>query len=211
MAYCPKCGGTGRNLDGSPCVCAVSTDTIYADLTGMDVPEQYQGVRFAGALVPTDLDPSYAPLLEKWHTAITTLQMECHNLCICAPTGHSKTVWAYSCLQNLFRQRVPVVPLYDVLEIRRMMMDYDMGRTTESDFYDVPYLFVRVPAEVSYLVRATMATILDRRVRKGHCTIFIFNGPWSSLIYGDENGTISGLKGDGSFSSLDVYSYSNRR
>lgn len=211
MPYCPKCGNTGRKLDGSPCECVTPTDTLYADLVGMDLPEQYQGVRFSGALVPTDCGPSYAPLLEKWHTAITTLQAESHNLCICSPPNHSKTVWAYSCLQNLFRQRVPVVPLYDVLEIRRKMMDYDMGRSDEESLYTVPYLFVRIPAEVNYLVRTTIATILDRRVRQGHTTIFLYNGTWGTLTYGDDTGVISGLQGDGSFTSLDVYSYSKQR
>ena len=104
-----------------------------------------------------------------------------------------------------------MVPLYDVLEIRRKMMDYDMGRSDEESLYTVPYLFVRIPAEVNYLVRTTIATILDRRVRQGHTTIFLYNGTWGTLTYGDDTGIISGLQGDGSFTSLDVYSYSKQR
>lgn len=210
MGYCPKCGNTGVKLDGTPCDCVLPTDTVYADLVGLELPEQYQGVRFVRTLVPTDCGEYYGAFLEECHKQITTLQLSNQNMCICSPPAHSKTIWVYSCLQNLFRQRVPVVPLYDVLELRRMMFDYDMGRSNSADFYDVKYLFLKVPAEVTYQVRATMVTIIDRRVRKGNSTFFIYNGSWSSLIYGDEAGLLSGLQGDGSFSSIQVHNFYKR-
>ena len=138
---------------------------------------------------------------------ITTLQLANQNVCVCAPPMHGKTIWAYYCIQNLFRQRIPVVPLWDVLELRRMMYDYDMGRADSADYYDVKYLFLKIPAEVTHQVRATIATIIDRRVRKGHSTFFIYNGSWNSLTFGDEQGILKGLQGDGSFSSIKVYNY----
>lgn len=207
MGYCPKCGNTGVRLDGTPCDCQLPTDTIYADLVGLDIPDQYQGVRFSRALVPLDCGDSYCKTLEELHQQITTLQLSNQNVCICAPPMHGKTIWAYSCIQNLFRQRLPVVPLWDVLELRRMMYDYDMGRSDSANYYDVKYLFLKIPAEVTHQVRATIATIIDRRVRKGHSTFFIYNGTWSTLTFGDEQGTLKGLQGDGSFSSVKVYSY----
>ena len=102
---------------------------------------------------------------------------------------------------------MPVLPLCDVMELRRMMFDYDMGRVNTADFYDVKYLFLKVPAEVTYQVRATMATIVDRRVRRGNSTIFLYNGTWSSLTYGDDSSILKGLQGDGSFSSLQVQNF----
>lgn len=194
-------------LDGSPCDCRLPTDTIYADLVGIDIPDQYQAVRFARALVPIDCGTYYGKALEDLHQQITTLQLTNQNLCICSPPMHSKTVWSYSCIQNLFRQRVQVTPLFDVLELRRAMYDYDMGRSGSADFYDVKYLFLKIPAEVTYPVRATVATIIDRRVRRGNSTIFTYNGTWSSLTFGDEQGILKGLQGDGSFSSIKVYSF----
>ena len=86
-----------------------------------------------------------------------------------------------------------------------MMMDYDTGRSNEADILSVRYLFVR--AEVTYQVRATIATLIDRRVRRGNSTIFLYNGTWKSLTFGDESGLLKGLKGDGSFSSIHVYNY----
>lgn len=174
------------------------------------MPEQYQGVRFSRALLPTDCGEYYGKVLEDLHQQITTLQLSNQNVCICAPAMHGKTVWAYSCLQHLFRQRVPVYPFLDALELRRMMYDYDMGRREDADFYDVPYLFVRIPAEITAPVRATIATILDRRVRRGHSTIFLYNGTWGSLTFGDEQGVLKNLQGDGSFSSLMVYSFKRK-
>ena len=116
MGYCPKCGNTGVRLDGTPCDCQLPTDTIYADLIGLDLPDQYQGVRFSRALVPLDCGDSYGKVLEELHKQITTLQLSNQNVCVCAPPMHGKTIWVYSCIQNLFRQRIPVVPLWDVLE-----------------------------------------------------------------------------------------------
>lgn len=207
MAYCPKCGNTGVRLDGTPCDCQLPTDTIYSDLVGLDIPDQYQGVRFSRALLPLDCGDFYGKTMEELHQQITTLQLSNQNLCICAPPMHGKTIWAYSCIQNLFRQRVQVVPLWDVLELRRMMYDYDMGRSNSADYYDVKYLFLKIPAEVTHQVRTTIATIIDRRVRKGHSTFFIYNGTWSSLTFGDDQGILKGLQGDGSFSSIKVYSF----
>lgn len=73
---------------------------------------------------------------------------------------HGKTIWAYYCIQNLFRQRIPVVPLWDVLELRRMMYDYDMGRADSADYYDVKYLFLKIPAEVTHQVRQLLPPLL---------------------------------------------------
>lgn len=210
MTYCPKCGNTGVKLDGSPCDCQLPTDTIYADLVGINIPDQYQGVRFSRALVPLDCGPYYGKVLEELHQQITSFQITNQNLCICSPPMHSKTLWAYSCIQNLFRQRAQVVPLYDVLELRRAMYDFDMGRSASVDFYDVKYLFLKIPAEVTHPVRTTIATIIDRRVRRGNSTFFIYNGTWSNLTFGDEQGVLKGLQGDGSFSSLKIHSFNKR-
>ncbi len=90
------------------------------------------------------------------------------------------------------------------------MYDYDLGKSDSADFYDVKYLFLKIPAEVTYQVRTTIATIIDRRVRKGNSTIFIYNGTWSNLTFGDEQGILKGLQGDGSFSSIKVYNYWKR-
>lgn len=167
------------------------------------MPEQYIGLRFNPVSVPQDLGPAYAPALDRLHTDITTLQMRNRNVIICSPAKHSKTIWAYSCIQNLFRQRAPVCPIVDVLEFARMMHEF---RDTD-DWYEVPYLFLKIPTEVTQTVRATISTVIDRRVRRGGSTIFLYDGTWGMLTYDDRFGTIKNLQGDGSFHSVEVKSF----
>lgn len=75
------------------------------------------------------------------------------------------------------------------------------------DWYEVPYLFLTIPTEVTQTIRSGIATILERRVRRGNSTIFLYNGSWGMLTYGDSFGTLRNLQGDGTFHSLDVLSF----
>ena len=203
MPYCPKCGNTGTLVDGSPCKCRLANDVFYDELVGVDVPTAYQGVRFNQSLVPRDVPSVYAVELDKLHTDITTLSLQNMNYCICSPAQHSKTVWAYSCIQNLFRQRCPVETIQEVLELRRMMYSYQ----EPVEIWTVPYLFVRVPSEVNEDVRATISTILERRVRHNGSTFFLYNGSWGHMTYGDSFHTLRDLQGDGSFMSFKLLNF----
>lgn len=203
MEYCPICGNKGIRPDGEPCKCRVQIEAIYDDMPGVDVPPQYVGLRFSSALVPQDLGPSYGSRLDELHMQITTNSLRNHNLCICSPSSHGKTVWAYSCIQNLFRHRTPVCPIVDVLEFVRMMNEF----RDKEDWYDVPYLFLNIPTEVTQQVRSGIVTIIERRVRRGNSTIFLYDGSWGMLTYGDRFGTLKNLQGDGSFHSVDVLSF----
>lgn len=203
MKYCPKCGNTGTLVDGTPCTCRVDDSPFFDELSGIDVPAPYQGLRFNAGQVPNDLSPAYAGQLDQLHTQITTMQLQNKNYCICSPAQHSKTVWAYSCIQNLFRQRLPILPLQEVMELRRVMNSF----SEPVDLYTNPYLFVRIPGEVTDVTRATIATILERRVRRSNSTFFIYNGSWRRLTKGDYDGTLRDLQGDGSFASLKVLNF----
>lgn len=46
MSYCPKCGGTGVLLDGSPCDCKTRESDLFADVVCLEIPETYRGIRF---------------------------------------------------------------------------------------------------------------------------------------------------------------------
>ena len=39
MSYCPKCGGTGVLLDGSPCDCKTRESDLFADVVCLEIPE----------------------------------------------------------------------------------------------------------------------------------------------------------------------------
>lgn len=200
------CGNKGVLPDGTPCKCRLETDAIFSQVRGVDVPEQYVGILFNSALVPSDVGPSYAPVLDGLHREITTLQLHNHNIVICSPPNHSKTVWAYSCIQHLFRQRVPVCPILDMLEIARMFNEC----SDTSDWYEVPYLFAKIPTEVNQTIRSAILTLVDRRVRRGNSTFFLYEGSWGMLTYDDRFGTLKSMQGDGSFHTLDVKSYRNK-
>ena len=75
------------------------------------------------------------------------------------------------------------------------------------DWYEVPYLFLKIPTEVTQQIRSGISTIIDRRVRRGNSTIFLYNGSWGMLTYDDRFGTIKNLQGDGTFHTVEVISF----
>ena len=68
-------------------------------------------------------------------------------------------------------------------------------------------LFVRSPSVITYDTYNNMSMLLDRRVRRGGSTIFLYNGTWRSLTSIDKRGTLKFLQGDGSGTSLEVSSW----
>lgn len=211
--YCPLCGNTGIDINGNPCTCRINIKSFYDRVSCLDIPEQYRGVKFNKLLVPNDIDESYANYLQTVHDDIIKMSWITKNAILCSPINHSKSILAYSCIESLFRQGVPTFPIFDVLELKRILTDLDLGK---QPFYDVieperaltvPILFVKIPRVVSYDVYDSAALLLDRRVRRNNSTIFIFDGTWNQLIFKDKQGIISGLAGDGTFGSLIVKSY----
>jgi hypothetical protein len=208
MKYCPDCGGTGHKLDGTVCACKVNEETIYSDAVFLDMPEQYQGIRFNRELVPSDLGTKYADVLQRFHDEISSLSYKNKNIIICSPARHSKTIWAYSIIQSLFRKRVEVCQLYDIMEIRKIASDIDAGRYhADESIYSAPYMFARVPAETTFLVYSGIQSLVYRRVRRGHSTILLYNGSWKQLVYGDSSNILKPMLGDGAYATLECHSF----
>ena len=128
MSYCVLCGNTGINIDGDVCSCRFNAQSFYDTVSCLDVPEQYRGISFNKSLVPKDLHESYANYLQDVYNTILSGKWSQHNVVIASPIGHSKTILAYSCLEILFRNGIPTFPVYDVLEIKRMLLDMDLCR-----------------------------------------------------------------------------------
>lgn len=213
MSYCTKCGNTGININGDVCECQVNVKSFYDSISCLDIPEQYRGIMFNKILVPKDIDESYANFLQTVHDKITGGKWRQHNLLLASPIGHSKTILAYSCIESLFRHSQATFPVFDVLEIKRILTDMDLCR---KQLYEVenpesvitaPLLFIKIPRMLSWEVYDTISVILDRRVRRGNSTIFIFDGTWQQLVYSDKNNILSGLVGDGSYNTLEVKSW----
>lgn len=209
IKYCPKCGNTGIDIDGNVCSCSLNIQNFFNGVSCLDIPEQFQGVHYSELLVSRDMPEAYCKFLKQLHSDITTCRLKFKNIAICSPPGRSKTTFAYSCMEALFRQGIPTFPLFDMLEIKRIITDTDMCR---KQFYDVehpenlvqaPYLFARVPRVTTWEVYDTMSTLLDRRVRRGGCTIFLYNGTWEEMTFNDKHNIIRNLSGDGSGGSIE--------
>lgn len=207
--YCPKCGNTGVDIDGNPCECKFNVQSFYETVSCLDIPEQYRGVLFSTVLVRKDIDASYASYLQSIYDSITAMRWKFHNLCLCSPIGHSKTILAYSCIENLFRHGIATFPVFDVIEIKRILLDMDLCR---KQLYEVekpemlikaPILFVKIPRIPTWEVYDTISVILDRRVRRGNSTIFLYDGYWEQLIKYDKQNVLIGLLGDGTYNTLE--------
>lgn len=208
--YCTKCGNTGIDIDGQPCSCRFNAKSFYDTVTCLDIPEQYRGIAFSKFLVAKDIHESYGEYLEKLHDDITSTKLKHKNICICSPVGHSKSIFAYSVIESLFRYGIPTFPVFDVLEIKRILLDTDLCRKQFYDIekpellFDSPYVFIKIPRVPTWEVYDTISVILDRRVRRGNSTIFLYGGTWEQLIRGDKQEVLVNLIGDGNFNTLEV-------
>ena len=217
MSYCVKCGGTGKLLNGDICECSLDIHDLYSDVVCLEVPEQYRNIRFNEALVNDSWNGSYRTFLRKVHTDISTLVDKGHNYLICSPPRRSKTIFAYSTITRLFKAGVVVFPVLDVLELKQKINDHDLGRRSLDDEYDIadffkaPYVFVKIPPTLSPDVFQMCSLILDRRVRKGHSTIFLFNGSWRRILAADTYENFTPYQGDGNLCTFSIHSWEEHR
>lgn len=213
MSYCPDCMNTGLDINNNVCHCKFNAKSFYDSVSCLDVPEQYRGIAFSKSLVPKDVHESYANYLESIYDTVLSGRWKQHNVIIASPIGHSKTILAYSCLEVLFRNGIPTFPVYDVLELKRILTDMDLCRKQIYEISNpeltitVPLLFVKIPRLSNWEIFDTIALILDRRVRRGNSTIFLFDGTWNQLIQNDRNNILTGLIGDGSYNTLESKSW----
>ena len=211
--YCPECGNGGLDGDGNICKCRFNPDTFFSGVSCLDVPEQYRGISFNTALIPNDLDESYRAKMSEVHAGISTARTRNHNYLICSPHRHGKTIMAYSCIERLFKAGMPVFPVIDIMEARRVMRDVDMGRDSiieinqPEGIWTVPYLFVKIPTYTSWEVYDTINTLIGRRVRKGNSTILLYSGGYDMLLRNDKTDLLTSMRGDGSFSTVEVLSW----
>lgn len=208
--YCSKCGGDGIDADGNVCDCKFNPDTFFGDVACLEIPEQYRGIIFNTALLPNIVDASYGAKLREIFTEISVARLRDHNYLICSPHRCGKTIFAYSCIERVFRAGLKVFPVFDIMEIRRMMEDVDFGRESitgvsePENIWLAPYLFVKLPVYPSWEVYDTFNTLLGRRVRKGTSTIFLYSGTFESLTRNDKTSLFTSIRGDGSYSSVEV-------
>lgn len=213
--YCEKCGNTGIIPGtGQICECKWNSDTFFSTMSCLSIPVQYQGTVFNKVLVPNDLGDEYRDYLDKLYSDITLLRMQYHNILLCSPHKHSKTILAYSCIERLFRASLSVFPVCDIMEIRNILNSVDLGKNPTYSYSDdpiniieAPYLFVKLPMWPNWECFDTLNTVIGRRIRRGHSTVFLYSGSWSQLSYSDKSGAITQLSGDGSYGTLEVKNF----
>lgn len=214
--YCPKCGGTGVLIDGTPCTCKVTESELYVGVECFDVPEAYRGIHFDSIILPGKFGDVYRNTMKNYYEQISSLRWKCHNLLVCAESQSGKTVFAYSALQELFRKDIDVFPIFDVLELRRIMQDIEYGRDSSlgvsepQRLYEVPYLFAMVPPLTINDTYSAIAMLVARRVRRGGSTILFYSGTWNQLVIGDVRGILKSMKGDGSLTTIEVSSWQKK-
>lgn len=219
--YCTKCGNTGKLLDGSPCTCRLSVYDMCNPVTSCTfIPQLYRNILFNKELIPSGLHSSYGVFLDELIQEITSLKQKSLNIFIGAPIKHSKTIFVYTVIEQLFRSNVAVFPYLDILEIHKLIYDIDMNRSNQflidneidpESLYTVPYLFVKITDELNYTVFDTMSILIDRRTRRGLTTVFLCNNSWEYITTADKKGYISALKGDGSFGTILTKSFNKIR
>jgi len=212
--YCAKCGNTGEIFaTGGRCDCDLGSGEInFNDSACLAIPEQYRGLAFNTELIPTDVGDYYPKYLGELHRDISTMKLRNTNIFLAAPPKHAKTCLAYTAIQNLYKKNVEVFPLYDILELRRFMQDFDWGKKsaeleeagyTVQGLYSVQYLFVKIPSEVSFAVFDALKLLLDRRLRRnGGVTILLSDYGWNYIAEADKRGIFTAMLGDGSFGTI---------
>lgn len=211
--YCVHCGNTGVTWDGKICSCRHNQSSIYDSVNCLDIPEQYRNIVFIKGLVPLDIDPSYATFLDTVHSNINLGKWGNKNLLIASPIAHSKTIMAYSAINCMFRAGISVFPIFDVLEISRILTDMDMGKESVYDVSQpervltVPILFAKIPRSPRWDVYDNIALLIDRRVRRGTSTILLYDGTREQLIRNDKQEVLTGMFGNGYFGTIEIKSW----
>lgn len=211
--YCARCGNTGVDLQGRPCACRTQSILNGEAVSCAEIPKQYRGSLFNSMLVPKTCGEDYPKYLQSVYDKVAYLKWESHNTLIASPIQTSKTVLAYSCIEMLYRAGLQVCSVYDVYELFRAMLDFDMGKKAVNDITEpqlittVPILFAKIPRVSRPDVFDAIALLVDRRVRRGNSTILLYDGSWSQCIRNDRDGILTGMMGDGRHSSIEVKSF----
>lgn len=208
--YCTICGGSGVDWNGETCQCQFNPDSFFDDVSCMEIPEQYRGIKFNSAMVPRDVDESYGKRIMDLCVQIPSMRISNHNYLICSPSKHGKTIFAYTCLNRLFQNGSEVFPVCDIMELRKIMHDVDTGQyksihvSNPESVWTSPYLFAKIPLYPTWEVYDSINTLLNRRTRHNGVTILLYSGTLAGLIKNDKLEIITSLRGDGSYGTVEV-------
>lgn len=216
--YCPYCANTGITPDNEICKCKRFINNYTKKETCLIIPKAYRRVTFNPLSVNPTLHEKYSKLLEKLILDVKSMRWQNKNLFISSPVNSSKSIFAYTCLQILYDKGLSVFPMFDLMEIRRILQDLDKGKGSicleefninNTFLITCPLLFVQVGTDKTQEAYETMLNLIKRRIRNGGSTCFLSAINFSLFVYNDKFNLVKGLVGDGSYGTLEIHSYSN--
>lgn len=203
---CLMCGGTGILASGEPC--PDCSKEILEDLpVFLEIPAQYQGVKFDKSFLPVEMQKSYGEYME---TLLRDICMNAStfqkNILICARANSGKSIWCYNVYAKLNGSGIKVPPIRDIIEVRSLLNG--QGDKAESELYSSARLaLIRIPRDFQPWMVDIISYIIERRVRSGGCTLFFFSGTEEDIKIQDKYNRWKFVKGSGSFNSIFVKNF----
>jgi hypothetical protein len=177
----------------------------------MEIPPQYQGVMFTRELLSDKLPREYGVFVQSIVDDVKRNVPLTRNVLLCAPPNSGKTVFAYTCYGLQYNRGVAIPKLMDLLEAREKLQAlYNVDIEAVELISKSPVAFFKIPMDLPNRFGEIMSTILERRVRNGGATIFLYNGTITDLKALDKFQKFQSLIGDGNYNSLLVKSYSKQ-
>jgi hypothetical protein len=207
MSGCIKCGDTGIRADGTQCDCSVELKMVPPSY--LKIPPQYQSVKFDKKLLRKEQQTEYGNFMEKLLRDCTDNNFSFHkNVLVCAPPNSGKTIWSYTACSILYAKGVKTPALMDIVQVRNVLLSY-YGYSDEdvSEISNARFAVFKIPMDLPNKFAETILTIIERRVRAGGSTVFLYSGSWQDLQAQDTFGKLKFIVGDGSYNSLSVNSF----
>lgn len=121
---------------------------------------------------------------------------------IIAPSGYSKTIFAYSCMQYALANDYSVAPLIDSIELKRLLilasenLNYKLyGKFSYDEYLSSEVVFITVThTYYRYDAYSVLEEIINRRSRLGLSTFIISRYSLDTLYKWDKFNTLDSLK-----------------
>ena len=209
MAKCHICNDELRTGSGRPCpVCCKDGERREVELPVCeDLPQQYQGIVYSKEFIPEALKNTLGSAME---TLLIDIQQQgfCQNILIGARPNSGKTVWAYNVYARLMDKGWNIPKVRDIYEVQRILYSFSKDDEEESSRYNnAKVCIIKIPMDVRSNVVELMSTIVERRVRNGGVTIFLYGGTREELVASDKQRRLPALTGNGSFNTIDLKFY----
>ena len=195
-------------VDGTPCDCREHGEVQLPYV--LDIPSVYQGVEFSANLVPMFLPRTYGVELEEIIKQIKSKGAYNLNLLLCTPPNTGKTVFAYTIYRWQYMKGIVMPPIMDLIEAKDVMIGGNFNAdmmVMRDKLFNSPVAIIKIPLDVPAKFAETISTILERRVRKGGVTFFLYGNTFNNLLAQDKYSVLKHLVRDGTYNSLKLLEY----